>query len=69
MLKPAVSKRSKEPRLFDYFVGAGKEQVRDGEAERLGHLEVEDQLDLRGLLDRQIGGPFAVKNRPVNTPT
>ena len=32
------------------------------EAERLGGLEVDDQLDFRGLLDRQIGGLLAFEN-------
>ena len=35
---------------------------RDGEAERLGGLEVDDQLDFRGLLDRQVGGLLALEN-------
>ena len=32
------------------------------EAERLGGLEVDDQLDLGGLLDRQVGGLLALEN-------
>ena len=32
------------------------------EAERLGGLEIDDQLDFRGLLDRQVGGLFALQN-------
>ena len=35
---------------------------RDGEAERLGGLEVDDQLDFGRLLDRQIGGLLALEN-------
>ena len=32
-----------------------QERRRDGQAEGLGGLEVDDQLKLRGLLDRKIG--------------
>ena len=34
--------------LFDQFVGAADKRVGDVEAERLGSLEVDDQLDFRG---------------------
>jgi hypothetical protein len=43
--KPAVSDRSKAASLFDDFVGATDQRKRDGEAERLGSLEIDDQLD------------------------
>ena len=32
------------------------------EAERLGGLEIDDQLDLRQLLDRQVGWLVALEN-------
>jgi hypothetical protein len=40
--------------LFDHLVGDGKHARRDGEAERLGGLEIEYQVELRRLLDRQV---------------
>ena len=46
---------------FDHLVGAADKRVGDVEAERLGGLEVDDQLDLRGLLDRQIGRLLALE--------
>jgi hypothetical protein len=46
----------------DYLVGARKQRRRDCQAERLCSPEIDDKLELRRLLDRQIGGFFAVKN-------
>src|SRR5712691_719265 len=40
--------------LLDHLVGAAEQRERDGEAEGLGSPEIYDQLDFRGLLDRQI---------------
>src|SRR5439155_1185218 len=48
----------------DHLVGAAREGQRHGNAERLGGLEVEDQLDLRGLLHRQVSGLLAPENAP-----
>src|SRR5262249_3842491 len=39
---------------LDHFVGAAEQRQRNGEAERLRGLEVDDQLDFRGLLHRQV---------------
>ena len=39
---------------FDHLVDAREQRERDGEAERLRSLEVDEQLDLGGLLDREI---------------
>jgi len=48
--------------LVDHLVGAAGERQWDREAECLGGLEVDDQLDFCGLLDRKIGGPLALEN-------
>src|SRR6202047_452309 len=42
--------------LFDHLVGAQKEGLRNVEAERFGGRQVDDQLELGRLLDRNVGG-------------
>ena len=41
--------------LLDHLVRSLEKRLRDGEAECLRRLEIDDQLEFRGLLDRQIG--------------
>src|SRR6266487_1814096 len=47
--------------LFDHLVGAAEQRQRHCDAERLGGLEVEDQLHLCSLLDRQICRPLPLE--------
>src|SRR5215469_5795615 len=41
---------------FDDLVGAQQNRLRDRQAERLGGLEIDHQLEFGRLLDRKIGG-------------
>src|SRR5262245_64190387 len=47
---------------FDDLVGAGKDCRRNGEAESLRGLEVDEEFEFGRLFDRQIGGLFAFEN-------
>src|SRR5262245_56000332 len=48
--------------LLDQLISLCNEQRRHFETERLGSLEVNHQLELRGLLDGQVGGLGALQN-------
>jgi hypothetical protein len=48
-------------RLFDHLIGAGEHNCRDLDAERLGGLEVNDQLVLGRRLHRQVGWFLALE--------
>src|ERR1700692_1056394 len=47
---------------FDHLVGAQLHRVGKGQAECLGGLEVEHELELGGLHDRQVGRLLALEN-------
>jgi hypothetical protein len=49
---PAQMQRSEKRALFDQLVGAGEERRRQREPERIRGLEVDDQFNFCGLLDR-----------------
>src|SRR5215211_5396917 len=61
-LAPAGSHQLCLAHLFDHLVGAAAQRQRNSDAERLGGLEVDDQLDLGGLLHRKIGRRIALEN-------
>jgi hypothetical protein len=48
--------------LFDHLVGSRKQSVWDGESERLGGLEIDDQLKLGRHLHGEIGRLLALKD-------
>src|SRR4030095_9692622 len=63
---PSVSpKRNVRRSIIDDLVGPDQQRLRDREPERLRGLVVDDQLELRGLLDREVGGFGALEN-PVD---
>jgi hypothetical protein len=47
---------------LDHLVCGGQQRFRDGDAERFGGLEVYEEFDFRGLLDREVGGLVALEN-------
>src|SRR5262245_19720627 len=48
--------------LFDDLVGTGEQRRRDFQAEGLGGVEVDDELEFGGRLDRQIAGLFSAQD-------
>ena len=47
---------------FDHLAGAGLQRQRHGQAERLGSLKVDHQLEFGRRLNRQIAWLFAPKD-------
>ena len=54
------SSRACGPRSFDYLVSAGDEHWWHFKANRLGGFEIDHQVELGRLLDRQFGRPRAI---------
>ena len=48
--------------LLDHLVGKRQQPIRHIQAERLRGLEIDDQLQFRGLLYRQVAGLFTLEN-------
>src|SRR5215470_12505199 len=48
--------------LLDHLISARQQRRHDCQAERLRRLEVDDQFELRRLLDGKIGGPGALED-------
>src|SRR5262249_15687311 len=48
--------------LFDHLVGAAEQRERKVNAERLGGLEVDEQLDFCDLLSGEVGRPLGLEN-------
>ena len=48
--------------LLDHLVGAGEEGFGNGEADRFRGFDVDDELELGRLLDRQVGCLLAFEN-------
>jgi hypothetical protein len=59
---PELMHRSKTTPSFDYLIGAAEHRWWDGEAERFGSLEIDDQLVLCRRLHREIRGLLAFKD-------
>src|SRR6266478_9787363 len=51
-----VGSKDKRATLLNNLVCSQEQRLRNRQAERLGGLEVDHQLELRGLLDGAIGG-------------
>ena len=49
-------------RLVNDLVGTGEDRRRDGKAERSRGIEIDDQPEFTGRLDRQIGGMRALED-------
>src|SRR6516165_8664776 len=59
-----TSRPSGRPPLLDHLVGGGQQRFWDGEAERLGGLEVDDQLEFGRLFDGKVRRFCALENLP-----
>src|SRR5262245_62776447 len=57
-----LSRCSKLSQLFDHLVGDLLKMQRHVNTKCLGGLNIDHQLELRGLLDRQVGGLLTLEN-------
>src|SRR3954452_22841602 len=56
-----IRRRNKRTASFDHLVGASEQRQRQVEPERLGSLEVDDQLDFCTLDHRKVRGLLALE--------
>src|SRR5207248_3372852 len=63
-LSPAGSHQLCLAHSLDHLVGPAEQRDRKREAECLGSLEIDDHLDLAGLLDRQLARLLALEDAP-----
>jgi hypothetical protein len=61
-LSPAVTQHSLPSHSFDHLVGARGEPGMHVKPERPGGLEVDHEFEPGGLINRQVGGLFALEN-------
>ncbi len=54
--QPVGLRESRYGHRLDDLIRPLQQRLRDRQAERLGGLEVDDQFELRGLLDGEVGG-------------
>src|SRR6266850_4703780 len=52
------------PALFNHLVGAAEQRKWDVEPERLGALQIKEQLDFCGQLHRQVARLFSLEDAP-----
>src|SRR5262245_33255170 len=50
-------------RLLDHLAGAGEQRVRDGEPERLGGHQIDDEVEFGRLFDRNVDRFRPAQNR------
>ena len=62
-MSAARQMESRQACLLDKLVGSGKYRLRHGQAEGLGRLEDDHQLELGRLLERQRGWIRAFENK------
>ena len=59
MIGAAGAAKKVHKRSFDHLGGAGDQGRRKADAERVRRLEIDDELEVRGQLERHVRGPCA----------
>src|SRR5690242_17522050 len=58
----STSSRAPDSELLDQLIRPSQQRRRNRQTEGLGSLEVDDQVELRDLLDGEIGRPSALQD-------